>query len=126
MISLALVLLLSAAACGASFEYDEDAAIARAKEVIELANAGDYEAITSMFNDELAAALTLEQLKAALDPILAAAGDLVQYKTIKTSGVVQNNMNHIVVVAVCQYENSTQIYTISLTTDLMMSGFYIK
>ena len=126
LLALAVVVIFSAAGCGASFEYDEEAYVTRAKEVIELANQSDYEAICAMFNDDMAAALTCQQLEESIDPILTAAGSFVQYDAVKTQGTTQNGVNYIVVAAVCQYENSTQTYTISLTTDMMVGGLYIK
>jgi uncharacterized lipoprotein YehR (DUF1307 family) len=123
---LAVALALSVAGCGASFDYDKDAAVARAKQVIELANAGDYEAIVDTFGEELKAALTTQQLQEALDPVLAAAGDFQAYKTVQTGGKTQNGVDYIIVVAVCTYENSTQTYTISMTADMLLTGFYIK
>ena len=123
---LAAVLIFTAIGCGASFEYDEDAAVAQAKTVIELANQHDYESICNLFNADLAASLSCQQLEEALEPVLAAAGNFVEYKAVKTQGLTQSGVNYIVVAAVCQYENSTQTYTISLTTDMTLAGFYVK
>ncbi len=126
LLALTAVLILTVSACGPAFEYDEDAAADRAKHAIELANTGDYEAMVSMFGDTLKAALPVETLKSALDPVLAAAGSFKSYKNIKSTGTIEDGVDYITVAAVCEYENSTHIYTISMTADMQLAGFYIK
>ena len=126
LLAIAAVLIFTTAACGASFDYDKDAAFSRAKEVIELSNAGDYQSVCDTFSEILSAQLSLEQLKTALDPILTAAGSFEAYKNIKAAGLTENDVDYIVVIAVCEYENNTHTYTISMTTDMMLTALYIK
>lgn len=67
-LSLALLMLLSLAACGSaglSEEYDEAEVLARAKELVLLINTLDYEAVCGQLREDLSGAISPEELENA-------------------------------------------------------------
>jgi hypothetical protein len=108
--------------------YDENAVISRAKEVVEVINTHDYDAIQAELRDDLEDDLTSDQLKAAWDKTLTDAGDFKDYKSITTVGQKSKSTgeDYAQVVLVCNYENATLIYTIIMDANLEIVGMYLK
>lgn len=121
-----VVLTLTFAACKPAFEYDEDAAIKRAQEVVDSINADDYQAVFDMMDATMQALSPADALQASFEPILKESGAFVEYKETQTSTVTQQGVDYIVVVMSCKYENAVRVYTISLTTDMKVGGLYMK
>jgi hypothetical protein len=127
LIALMTVMTLTFTACKPAFEYDEDAAITRAKEVVDSINAGDYQAVYDIMDATMQAALPADKLQASFDPILKDSGAFVEYKGTSTTAVTQNGTDYIVAVITCKYEKATRVYTISLTrTDMKVGGLFMK
>jgi hypothetical protein len=84
---IAAVLTLTMAACAAksAFDFDEDAAIKRAKEIIDIVNTKDYEAIFNAFGDDVRKLTTVDGIKASFAPILDTLGAFVEYKSTEPS-----------------------------------------
>lgn len=118
--------LLLLPACGSSFEYDKDAAIKSAQELIEVTNTKDYQAVVDMLPENLQAQISADILKEGCDSLLTASGAFVEYGDATTTGVTQNNVNYIVVVVPCKYENDTRTFTITYTTDLEIAALEMK
>jgi len=124
---MAVMLLMTLAACNSSnIEYDKDAAIAAAEDVVDVINTRDYEAITALFREDLQADVTADSLEAAWDSSLQEAGEFVGYKKETTRAVNQAGVDYIVVVLVSEYENNSLTYTISFDTDMNVAGMYMK
>lgn len=126
VILLAAVVMLTLSACKPAFDYDEDAAVEAAKGIVGDINAGDYKAVEDEMTDDMKAALPAAALQEAVAPVLEESGPFVEFKDTSTTGVTQNGVNYIVVAVSCQYEQTTRIYTISLTTDMKIGGLYVK
>lgn len=126
IITLAFALILTLSACGSTFDYDEDAAVNRAQELIEAANAKDYQAVIEILPENLKSMISVDQLRDAWDPLLSSSGAFVEYKKVKTTGVAQDNVNYIVVVVPCKYENATRTFTITYNTDLTVAAFEVN
>ena len=128
---LALAMLFSLAACGASKlsdEYVEADVIARAEALVGVINTKDYPAVVAELRDDLEASITAEQLESAWGASLDKAGAFVSFS--KEAAASQKNEstgeNYAVVVLVCKYENSTLTYTVSMDKDLEIVGMYMK
>ncbi|HEX2945659.1 MAG TPA: DUF3887 domain-containing protein [Clostridia bacterium] len=126
LITLVFALSLTLSACGGSFDYDKDAAVKSAQELIETANTKDYKAIVELLPENLKSLLTAEQLRDAWDPLLSSAGAFVEYEKAKTTGVTQNGVNYVIVVVPCKYDNATRTFTITYTTDLTLAALEMK
>lgn len=119
--------ILALAACGASFEYDKDAAVGKAKEVVDAVNKRDFEAVFDMMNDEMQEQFPAAELRNRLDPLLDASGAFKEYGNARTAGVTQKGADLIVVVIASKYERTTYIYTITLTTgDMLLGGLFVR
>lgn len=133
LISAALVLCLVFALGGCSGNklpkgYDEDEVIARGKEIVEIANAMDYEGLFDQLQDDLKAQVSVQQLEEAWDKQLHAAGSFQKYSQVVTAGTKDPNsdVEYAVVVLVCKYENATLTFTISMDESLELVGLYMK
>ena len=128
---LALAMLVSLAACGASKlsdEYVEADVIARAEALVGVINTKDYPAVVAELRDDLEASITAEQLESAWGAALDKAGAFVSFSKEAAAGQKSESSgeNYAVVVLVCKYENSTLTYTVSMDRDLEIVGMYMK
>jgi hypothetical protein len=127
ILTLTAALLLSLAACGSSFEYDEDTADRRAREVTDVLVTQDYDAIVGLFREDLQSLTTAEAFKDAWDPYLKDAGAFVEIRSIRTAGQTDKAGDQYIVAAVsCKYENAKRTYTIVFDTDFNVAGLYLK
>ena len=126
LIILLFALSLALSACGSSFDYDEDAAVKRAQELIEIINKKDYQAVYESLPDNIKSLITAEQLRDDCDPLLSSSGAFVGYEKAKTTGITQNGVNYIVVVVPCEYYNAKRTFTITYTTDLAIAALEMK
>lgn len=122
---LTAVIMLTFTACS-SFQYDKDAAIKRAKEIVAVTNTRDYQAVVDMLPESMQKDVTADSLKASWDTMLTDSGAFVEYISTPTSGITQNGVNYIVVIVTGKYENSNRTFTISFTTDMDIAGLYLK
>ncbi|WOO87886.1 DUF3887 domain-containing protein [Mollicutes bacterium LVI A0039] len=98
------------------------------KEIVELANDKDYQAINDRARDDLKDALSAQVLEEVITPLLDNGGTFVDYKRIDVFGGVddQTGEDFATVVLICEYENSKLSYTITVNQDYQIVGFYIK
>ncbi len=125
-LALVFVIILMLSACSSSFEYDKDAAIKNAKELIAVINTRDYQAVVDMLPETLQAQISADMLREESDPILSSSGAFVEYGKVTITGVTQNNVNYIVTVVPCKYENDTITFTVTYTTDLKIAALEMK
>lgn len=124
---LAAVITLTMAACAAksAFEFDKDTAITRAKEIVDIVNAKDYDGFFNAFSDDVKKLTTAEGLKASLAPVLDAAGAFKEYKSAEALGLIAKDGTKIIDVYVkTKYEATTHVYEVSFDTDLNLIGFH--
>lgn len=128
-IVLTAVITLTFAACSpkSAFDFDKDAAIKRAKEVIDVVNTQDYDAIYNLFSDRTKEVTSADGIKAALQSILDATGPFVEYKSADATGVIsQDESKYINVYVKTKYEKVTHIYKVTFDTDLNLEGFHLE
>ena len=127
-IILAAVITLTFTACSAksAFEFDKDAAVKRAKEVIDIVNTKDYEAIHNAFSDNAKKLTTVDGIKAAFEPIYDKTGAFVEVKSAEAIGLISKETKYINVYVKTQYEKGTFIHTVSSDADLNLEGFFTK
>ncbi len=131
LVIMIFVLALFVTGCGApalAEGFTEDEVIAKAKEVVELVNSGDYQAINDMTREDLKDGLSVEVLDGAVTPIVSQAGNFVEYSQAVAVGDVDKDTKEDYAVAVlnCKYENKKITYTLSFNKDMEIVGFYIK
>lgn len=130
-LSLALLMLLSLAACGSSGlseEYNEAEVLARAEELVLLINTLDYEAVCGQLREDLSGAISPEELENAWGESLEKAGAFVEFKSAAAASQESKSTgeNYAVAVLVCKYENASLTYTISMDMELNIVGMYMK
>lgn len=108
--------------------YDEESVIDRAKGIVELINAYDFEAVNAQVRDDLQDQLTSTQLKDALEGKLVDAGAFVEYQSSGAVGQKSKSTgeDYATVVLVGKYENSTIVFTITMDSNLDIVGLYAK
>jgi hypothetical protein len=121
------VLTLTMAACAAkpAFDFDQDAAVKRAKDIVDILNTQDYDAFFNQFSDDVKKLTTAEGLKASLKPILDAAGAFKEYKSTEALGLLAKDGTKIIDIYVkTVYEKAAHVYEVSFDTDLNLIGFH--
>jgi Na+-transporting NADH:ubiquinone oxidoreductase subunit NqrC len=128
LVSLFILMLTACGSTKLADIYDENAVIDRAKEVVDVINTHDYVAMQAELRDDLEGNVTPDQLKSAWDKTLTEAGDFQDYKSITTVGQKSKSTgeDYAQVVLVCNYKNSTLIYTIVMDANLEIVGMYLK
>jgi hypothetical protein len=126
IVVLSAILTLTFAACAKSaFDFDKDAAVTRAKEVVDIINAQDYDMFYNTFSDDVKKLTTAEDLKASLGPVLDAAGAFKESKSTQALGIIAKDGTKIIDVYIkAKYENVTHVYEVSFDTDLNLIGFH--
>lgn len=121
-------LLTGCASNKLSDDYEEEEVKAKAEEVIALANAKDYEAITALVPEELQAMVSAKDLEAAWDEKLTACGEFTKFskEIILGQAVKETGEDLAVAVIVADYENDKAQFTLSFNKDLALVGYYMK
>jgi hypothetical protein len=108
--------------------YDETIVTERAKEVVEMINAQDYDKVNAEIRDDLQDQLTSNRLKDAIGAKLVEAGAFIEYPSITTLGQKSKTSgeDYATVVLVGKYEKSTIVFSISMDSNLDIVGLYVK
>lgn len=108
--------------------YDEASVIDRAKKVVELINAYDFDTVNAQLRDDLQDKLTSTQLQDALEGKLVNAGAFIEYQSSTAVGQKSKSTgeDYATVVLVGKYENGTIIFTITMDSNLDIVGVYAK
>lgn len=127
-IAMTIAIALTVTACAKSaFDFDEDAAITRAKEVVDVVNTKDYEAIYNAFGENTRALTTADDIKAAFEPIVDPLGAFQEYKSTEAVGIIdKNGTKYIQVFVKTVYDNVTHVYQVTFDTELNLEGFHTK
>ena len=129
IIVLVTVLALTMAACAAksAFEFDKDAAVERAKEIIDIVNTKDYEAIYNAFGEKWRKLTTVDGIKASFEPVYDITGAFIEIKSTEALGLIaKDGTKSINVYVKAKYEKGTFVNTVSFDTDLNLQGFFTK
>lgn len=126
-----LTIVLALASCSAvklADIYDEAQVTARGKEVVEVINTQDYDAVNAQLRQDLQGALSSEKLKDAWDNLLTEAGSFEDYSGVTVIGQKSQSTgeDYAAAVLTCKYENATRVFTIIMDKDLAVVGMYMK
>ncbi len=127
----AMLALLFALGCGANSlpeGFSEDAVTARAEEIVQYASAGDYESVVSCLREDLAGALTADQLEEAWSGTYERVGAVESVKSVSLSGTADDSTGEEYAVAqvICRHEKGSVLYTLSFDAELNLVGLYLK
>ena len=108
--------------------YDKDEVTDRAKDMVELINDRDYEAVAGEVREDLRDQLTPDILSNAWDAALDKSGAFEDYKSVTVIGQKNRNSgeDYAVVVLVGKYENASRTFTIMMDENLDIVGLYMK
>ena len=108
--------------------YDENTVTERAKAVVEMINAQDYEKVNAEIRDDLQDQLTANKLKDVIGAKLVEAGAFIEYPSISTFGQKSKTSgeDYATVVLVGKYEKSNVVFTITMDSNLDIVGLYVK
>lgn len=117
------VLMLMLVACGGNKVDDSIAEkyITQAEEIVALLNAGNYEEIYAMFNDQMKAELSVESM-GELTPIIEESGS---FKEIDKASVEEKDGLYTTVL-VAKYSDKNRVFTISFNDNGDIAGLFIK
>lgn len=119
----ATILILMLAACGGTKVEDSTAEIyiTKAEEVIDLLNAGNYEAVHAMFGDGMKTGLPVENM-GELALIIEESGS---FEEIDKASVEEDDGLYITVL-VAKYSDKKRVFTITFNEKEEVAGLFIK
>lgn len=122
------LLLCSCTVDPLSDQFDEAKLKRHAEEIIAIVNTKDYEAVLNCFRTDLRSNVTVQQLKDGLGGFLTDAGNYVKLTSFTAAGKMDASTkeDYAVTVNICEYENSSLIYTISFDENYELIGLYVK
>lgn len=122
------LLLCSCTVDPLSDQFDEAKLKRHAEEIIAIVNTKDYEAVLNCFRTDLRSNVTVQQLKDGLGSFLTDAGNYVKLTSFTAAGKMDASTkeDYAVTVNICEYENSSLIYTISFDENYELIGLYVK
>ena len=126
-----VIFALTLSACSSSklsSDYSESDVISRAKEIVEIINTLDYSAVNAEMRSDLQEVLTVEKLEHALAEPLGKAGAFSDYTTVTVTGQKSKSTgeDYATAVLVCEYENSSITYVISMDKNMDIVGINIR
>jgi uncharacterized protein YceK len=132
IIALSVVIILLLSGCTISTQlssaYDKAEVETAAKEIVMLAEGGEYSAIIDRLSPAVADALTAEGLRDGWAPVLEKIGAHGEYKSVAVIGQSDKatGEEYAVAVIVSSHENGTSQFTLSFNEDLELVGLYLK
>lgn len=120
---ISMIILLVLTACGGS-KVDESISekhIAKAKEVIGFVNAGEYEKIHDLFDKDMKEGLPVVDMQ-KIAPVVEQSGE---FEEVNNSSIQEKDGYYVVVLGV-KYSEENRIYTISFNKQEEIAGFFIK
>jgi uncharacterized lipoprotein YmbA len=108
--------------------YSEDDVIAKAKEVVDVINTLDYDAVNAQLRDDLQDQLTAEQLEEVWSAQLSEAGAFEEYTNTTVIGQKSKSTGEDYATAILtgKYENASLTFTIVIDKDMEIVGMYLK
>lgn len=122
----ALWFLPRGAEIGSSGLYTEAAVEERAKAVVEMLNAGDYEALQECSDKKMSAYSTKEALDGAKKQVGTDWGEFQKFGKFYMQELKQQGKIYAVVQIYAAYENLGVTYTLSFDENMKLSGLYMK
>jgi len=132
MLFILLVCTIALSACTSAAKladiYDEKVVTERAKEIVEMINAQDFDNVNAEIRTDLQDRLTSNQLKDAIGAKLIEAGAFIEFPSITTLGQKSKTSgeDYATVVLVGKYEKNTLVFTITMDSNLDIVGLYVK
>ncbi len=111
---------------GSSGLFTKEIVEERSKEVIQLLDAEDYEAVWAVSDDYLQKVLTEEVIDSAKEMAGTDWGEFQSFGKIYLAEQTQQGKTRAVVQMNAAYENIVVTYTLFFDQDMKLSGFYIK
>lgn len=125
---LAAAVLLALALCACSGNplpegMDESALLDAGREVVELINDRDYQAIYDQMRSDGQEASSVDDLKTYIEDLLEKAGPYVQEEsTMATGQKLSSGEEYGTAVLYCKHEKEDVVYRIAFSTDMELMG----
>lgn len=124
-----LVILLVATGCSAgklADSFDGAAVEAKAKNVVETLNLGDYAAVVGMLRQDLQDDLPEDKIKAAVEQVYGKAGAFESFDKVILAGQKAEGKEIAVAVVQAKYQDKKVTFTLSFDQDLNLIGLFMK
>ncbi len=126
---LTLAVALSFTGCATtklSEAFDQAAVEAKAKEVIDTLNTGDYEGVSMMVREDLRPQLSASVIEGAVAQIYGDAGPFSSYENISVVGKKIEEADAAIALVQTKYGKQKVTFTLMLNQKLELIGFFIK
>ena len=111
---------------GTSGKYDASVVEARAKQVIQLFDSEDYDALRKMSDEAMKQVTTRENMELARKIISDDWGDFESFGSVFMVEVEQQGLKGVMVQVSALYEKVGVNYVISFDEDMQLIGFYMR
>lgn len=122
IMAIASVTLVGCSSSKLSDAYDENEVKVSAKEVVQLLNDEDYEGIEALMSDNLKSAASVDDIKAAWQPLKESKGE---FDSISKETVVGNE-GYATAAVMAKYKNGSVTFTLTFNEELKLEGIYMK
>lgn len=125
VLSLLVGIILLLAACSSGNAVEEEISekyTALAKDVIELLNDEEYEAVVDHFDDTMSSQMPAETLEQEVGPLVTEAGSFEEFE--KSSVEEVEGLYSVTLVA--RYSEEKRIYTVNYDKEDQIGGFFLK
>lgn len=113
--------------CGSTLPkaFDEAEVIQKVQDIIGLTFEDNYEAIMEMGSDVFSQ-LTVEDFRSSVNNYVSEAGEFKEISKTVVGGSKENGIESATTVSTVKCSNGNLTFTISLDTDMKISGYYVK
>jgi len=122
----AAMVMLSGCGSTISDHFDESEVKNKVEEVIHLTFQDDYEAILEMSDERFSTAMTVDELRSAINQVIEQAGEFSEIKNTVVGGAEEDGIDIAVAVSSVKCADATLTFTISFDSDMELCGYYIK
>ena len=129
VVMLVLVLLGVVVGCGSnqlSESFDRAKVEEKAKQVIELLNAGDYAQVTQMVREDLRPQLSEAVIEGGVTQTYGNAGSFKEYVSISIVGKKADGIDMAIAVVQGKYDSKKVTFTLVFDQQLALTGLFMK
>ncbi len=130
--ALLALIVLALLGCGGKTElhpdFDEEALLAKGREMVDLFTASDWDAMQEASHTELAKFFDSADNREQLDGLREPLGAFEEFGEAAVSGATdsETGVEFALVLQEAVYENRKTLFTMSFNKEMELAGFYVK
>ena len=131
LLALALALLLALSGCRVEGNplpqgMEEETVLEQGREVVELLNGGEYQAVYDRLRDDAREVTSPESIQTYMEERLDKAGDYVEETDAMATGqTLDTGEEYGTAVFYCEHEKKNVMYRVAFSTDMELMGIEV-